>query len=216
MRSIRSSRGTSQTSASCWSTASRIAKLFGSSKAASSPRRVGRSRPWSSRTSRTTSGSICMCTLRMLAQGESPPDRERDAARPEPCARRAIARVPSAVTTGTKGVQRGQRGEWRIPPDACKTRASPQTTNIPIAAANIKAVVRATRATLQRELGYVLNLAARALAALSQDVKSGRWPDVRITLVYTGTNDRAMQPHAVVLERDGSVRPAPPSATPLP
>jgi hypothetical protein len=52
-----------------------------------------------------------------------------------------------------------------------------------------------------------------AVEVFSHEVKGGRWPNVRISLVYSGSRDPSMEPHAVVIERDGSVRRLPPGQT---
>ena len=47
----------------------------------------------------------------------------------------------------------------------------------------------------------------KALAVLSEGVKQGRWPNVKIKVFYTGTNNPAQKPGAVVIMPDGTTRP---------
>ncbi|MBI5201862.1 MAG: hypothetical protein HY925_09780 [Elusimicrobia bacterium] len=47
-----------------------------------------------------------------------------------------------------------------------------------------------------------------ALAALSADVKAGKYGNVKITVFYTGTNTPEHPPGAWVVTPDGSARPA--------
>lgn len=46
-----------------------------------------------------------------------------------------------------------------------------------------------------------------ALKELSKDIQAGKYPDVKVTLFYTGTHNPAYQPHAVVIRPDGTTRP---------
>lgn len=49
----------------------------------------------------------------------------------------------------------------------------------------------------------------KAVAALSEEIKkdAGRWRDIKVTVIFTGTNHPAVQPHAVVLGPGGDARP---------
>jgi hypothetical protein len=47
----------------------------------------------------------------------------------------------------------------------------------------------------------------KAVTSLSTEVAQGRWPDVKITLEFTGRNDPAHRPESVVLRPDGTTRP---------
>lgn len=46
----------------------------------------------------------------------------------------------------------------------------------------------------------------KAVAALSHEMKKRRWPDVKITVIFTGKNHPTVKPHAIVLQSDGSTR----------
>lgn len=50
---------------------------------------------------------------------------------------------------------------------------------------------------------------AKAVAALSVEMKKdpGRWKDIKVTVIFTGTNHPTVKPHAVVLGPDGAARP---------
>lgn len=45
-----------------------------------------------------------------------------------------------------------------------------------------------------------------AARLLSAEVKKGRWPNVKITLFYSGTRHDGVSPHAKVIKSDGSLR----------
>jgi hypothetical protein len=45
-----------------------------------------------------------------------------------------------------------------------------------------------------------------AVTALSQEVKQGKWPHVKITIIYTGRNNPSEKSRAVVIMRDGKSR----------
>lgn len=47
----------------------------------------------------------------------------------------------------------------------------------------------------------------KTVASLGQDFKQGRWPNMKITVFFTGTNHPDVKPHAVVLQPDGTARP---------
>lgn len=47
---------------------------------------------------------------------------------------------------------------------------------------------------------------AKAVSVLSGEVQKGRWPDVKITVFFTGRGDRRHPPHAVILTPDGKTR----------
>jgi hypothetical protein len=51
---------------------------------------------------------------------------------------------------------------------------------------------------------------SKALNVLSPKVAAGRWPHVKIVLVYTGINNPSQPRHALVIKPDGSTRPAQP------
>ena len=46
----------------------------------------------------------------------------------------------------------------------------------------------------------------KTVATLGEHVKLGRWPDVKITVFFTGKDHPEAEPHAVVLKSDGSAR----------
>jgi hypothetical protein len=48
---------------------------------------------------------------------------------------------------------------------------------------------------------------SKAVEALSEEVKKGRWPDIKITVFFTGTNHPTEKPRAEVLTPGGGTRP---------
>lgn len=47
---------------------------------------------------------------------------------------------------------------------------------------------------------------SKAVEVLSQEVRAGRWPNIKITLIYTGLHDKTHKPTEVVIREDGSIR----------
>ena len=47
---------------------------------------------------------------------------------------------------------------------------------------------------------------AKAVEALSAEVAAGRWPDVKITVLFTGKNHPTEEPRVEIITPDGSTR----------